>query len=190
MGLIVNVHSAGFELGWDTFVALGTIGLAIFTAVLAWQTRKLAGDTASDIAAQFRPILVPYSYPGQTPPVIYNDANRTLFVTFQNVGNGPALRAVAVAQPGGTSPEPWASAVIPVGQEPPIRLEFRGIPVSAGEPIVVTLSYSDVADTPLGTSIEARPGPAAAPNGGIAYRAASVEIQPPPGNRRSGQRAG
>lgn len=38
-----------WEVGWDALVAGGTIGLAIFTAWLAWTTRSLARQTSTEV---------------------------------------------------------------------------------------------------------------------------------------------
>jgi hypothetical protein len=46
---LVVEHISPWQVGWDALVAGGTIGLAIFTAWLAWTTRSLARQTSSEV---------------------------------------------------------------------------------------------------------------------------------------------
>ena len=48
-----------WSFGWDALVALGTLALAGSTIFLALRTAALARSTATDVAAQDRPVLVP-----------------------------------------------------------------------------------------------------------------------------------
>jgi hypothetical protein len=54
---VVGSMSA-WAFGWDALVAIGTLGLAAATITLALKTAALAGATATDVAAQDRPVLV------------------------------------------------------------------------------------------------------------------------------------
>jgi hypothetical protein len=75
-----TIQGEGYEWGWSFWVAAGTLTLAFATGWLAWKTRavakatgrvaaetkqlahettELAKRTSEDVAAQFRPILIP-----------------------------------------------------------------------------------------------------------------------------------
>jgi hypothetical protein len=47
--LIVAAEPSAWEFGWEALVAIGTLGLAGATAVLAWKTRGLAEETAKEV---------------------------------------------------------------------------------------------------------------------------------------------
>jgi hypothetical protein len=79
--------ASGFSLGWDTFVAIGTLGLAAGTVWLAWLTRKLAVASRDDERAQWRPVISP----GRTAPVEYDDTTGAMGFEIRNVGRGPAF---------------------------------------------------------------------------------------------------
>lgn len=91
----IQAAASGFQWGWDTFVALGTLLLAISTGSLAWitrrvatktgevasktqelaqetkqlavETKRLASATSNEVAGQHRPVLV--TQPGDPPAV-------------------------------------------------------------------------------------------------------------------------
>lgn len=82
---IVVALGTQFDIGWDMLVAVGTLGLAIFTATLAWSTRSLAQESAADRRAQWRPILVPAHHDVHEPePGMFE-------IDIRNAGRGPAL---------------------------------------------------------------------------------------------------
>src|SRR4051812_23825245 len=82
---VVLALKTHLEIGWDMFVALGTLGLAIFTAALAWTTRGLARASSADQRAQWRPVLVPAHQRVDEPePGICE-------IDLRNAGRGPAL---------------------------------------------------------------------------------------------------
>jgi hypothetical protein len=71
----------------DTYVAISTFGLAVFTAALAWSTRTLARAAATDQRAQWRPVVISEA----NTEVDYLAVEGTLLVRIRNVGRGPAL---------------------------------------------------------------------------------------------------
>jgi hypothetical protein len=75
---------AGFEWGWNTFVAIGTIALALGTFVLALSTRAAARASAEDVRAQWRPVLVP----GPHANVEFDEDSMVMVI--RNVGRGAA----------------------------------------------------------------------------------------------------
>jgi len=52
-----------WAFGWDAFVAIGTLALAVVTFVLVLLTRKLAKASAAELRAQWRPVILPASDP-------------------------------------------------------------------------------------------------------------------------------
>ncbi|TMR94890.1 hypothetical protein [Nonomuraea basaltis] len=81
--------------GWDAVVALGTLSLAGFTVRLAARTRELAQQSAADLRAQWRPVLLP-AVPSTTtpdPPLSYDGP--TIIVRIRNAGRGPAIHVRA-----------------------------------------------------------------------------------------------
>lgn len=77
------VDTSGWALGWEALVAIGTLGLAVATVVLAAQTRALARQTTKDVEAQFVPILLPGDRPAQS--------SWQLCVEVRNAGHSAAL---------------------------------------------------------------------------------------------------
>lgn len=96
-------------------MAFGTLALAAVAFFLAWSTRRLATETATEVHAQWRPILVPvedsiqmfekdlsqsdqqlaYRFPSQTIDGRNVDTaellRRQVEMTIRNIGRGPAL---------------------------------------------------------------------------------------------------
>src|SRR5947207_1820977 len=54
---VVIPETSAWAFGWEALVALGTIGLALATTVLAWSTRRVAQATQAEISASWRPVL-------------------------------------------------------------------------------------------------------------------------------------
>lgn len=90
-------HPSGFD--WTVIVASGTVLLAIGTAWLAWQTRKLAMASTADQRSQWRPILTVDS----EGRVEYEEATGELSFELRNVGRGPAF-SVSAQLRSGTKP--------------------------------------------------------------------------------------
>src|SRR5947209_12424609 len=82
----VHLVLADFSWGWDSFVAIGTLALAIGTW-LAWSTRTMAAASRDDERAQWRPVLVP----DQNGAVDYDDETGEMSFWVRNVGRGPAF---------------------------------------------------------------------------------------------------
>lgn len=89
------------------WVATATIALAAVTAWLAVTTRRMANTARQEVAAQWRPALIPgkteakdnaaFLLSGTTPPII-GGAGRVL-VAIYNAGSGPALNVDAALTP-------------------------------------------------------------------------------------------
>lgn len=77
-------------------MALSTLGLAFFTAFLAWSTRGLAREARRETRANWRPVIVleTHSTSGGTSPVVFFH-DGTLSITIHNVGRGPAIHVRA-----------------------------------------------------------------------------------------------
>lgn len=84
-----SVVLATFEWGWDFFVALGTLGLAGFTAWLAKATRDLASAGREEQRAQWRPVMVAAADDEITQQL--EEGRITLTVSLRNIGRGPAF---------------------------------------------------------------------------------------------------
>jgi hypothetical protein len=137
-------------------VAVGTIGLAIFTARLAHSTRK-------DIEAQWRPLLVPCFHnaiprAGIATTGWFGWASLTpegaFLFSFQNVGKGAALQLKgAVANPPTSTTDfvslgPLASPILAVEDKAVFRRDRVTI---ADNRIRVRVDYADLAGNPQHT---------------------------------------
>lgn len=87
-GSVVLIQvAASWEFGWDALVAIGTIGLAVFTAGLAFSTRLLASASRAEQRAQWRPMIIV----GEDTSADYVPDEGIFLVSIRNVGRGPAL---------------------------------------------------------------------------------------------------
>jgi hypothetical protein len=164
---IVNVHPVlhgeGYEFGWSFWVAFGTLALAAATTWLAWKTRAVAGATAEvaretrqlaqettqlatrtaeDVAAQFRPIMIPprlEEIEGGRSVVVLDTGTVHCFVV--NVGSGPALNVEATLEPGGIAPRIWQNAAVATGTI--AQLTFEGATITP-EGMEVPIRYRDL----------------------------------------------
>lgn len=75
-----------WEFGWDALVALGTIGLALGTAVLAVASFVAARSASRDLRAQWRPVVVSAA----DVEVDYLADDELVQLTVRNVGQGAA----------------------------------------------------------------------------------------------------
>jgi hypothetical protein len=149
---------ASFEWGWDTFVAIGTLGLAAFTAALAWKTSALANATSDDQRAQWRPVLI-----GTTDPDLrtYTDNNGrdVLIMGVRNVGRGPAFAVQAQLRFGDKSSDgasqPGSTNVLAAGESMELDLvvndESRRRLADSGRPFPpsyasIEIAYYDVGE--------------------------------------------
>jgi hypothetical protein len=104
-----------WEFGWEALVAIGTIGLATVTGYLAWTTRGLARETAAEVAAQSRPVLIP----GER--LNYRLTSGVIEVPVRNVGGGPALFVRTEMDPGGGTADVWNLGAMAPGDEQILR---------------------------------------------------------------------
>jgi hypothetical protein len=218
---LIYVHTAGgFDWGWDSFVALGTLLLAISTGVLAWitravatktglvasktqelaqetkqlavETKQMALATASEVAAQHRPILV--TQPGRLLPTVraalaqagnvdlserpcgFNH-NHQLWVALYNSGPGPALDIKALLDEREGAPRaasPWDSGALPSGGVARVFFDGTTPPQTT---VMVTVSYRDIADKAYTSNILLeRVGPFSGPTAELRVKDVRVEI--------------
>jgi hypothetical protein len=218
---VIYVHTAdGFDWGWNTFVALGTLLLAISTGVLAWitravatktglvankthelaqetkqlavETKRMASATASEVAAQHRPILV--TQPGRLLPAVRAalaqagridrserpcgfNRNDQLWVALYNSGPGPALDIKALLDEHEGAPRtasPWDSGALPSGGVARIFFDATTPPQTT---VIITVNYRDIADKVYTSSIVLeRVGPFSGPTAELRVKDVKVEI--------------
>ena len=155
--------------GWDMLVALGTLGLAVgtvllagFTLALARRTRDLAADSADARRAQWRPVLLPMAKTPPEQPVVppaapgqyltHNPDSKVLSVRIHNAGTGPALyvrvHLERPDEPGGISPRNWARAALAPGEVADLVFENVSFAVRAQ----LLLDYRDLTGRQYGTA--------------------------------------
>lgn len=140
----IIVHVGGWDWGWDSLVAIGTLTLAFATGYLALKTKLLADQTADEVASQTRPVLVPAQRAdGPRVPLIFNTRNLELEVQIRNSGRGPALDVQATLD--GLAPQTWHKAAISPNTSE--RLTFESVPLlQEGEAAkTLSLQYRDLA---------------------------------------------
>lgn len=153
--LISLADTSAWAFGWEALVAIGTLLLAVGTAYLAWstravarKTRDLAVQTAADVQAQWRPVLVPAV---DEPPMIEREPNGpfVLRATVQNTGRGPALFVRILHDPSNNSPENWSLGALSPGEH--VRLEFRNVAHLAMSQLLI--DYRDLTRNDYSTAI-------------------------------------
>jgi hypothetical protein len=177
---VVNVHPVlhgeGYEWGWSFWVALGTLTLAAATGVLAWKTRavaaatgtvaletkqlarettELAKRTSEDVAAQFRPVLIPSTREdlvGGVKPLVVLDSG-TVHCFVVNDGRGPALDVSAIIMPGGILSRPQQTGTVPVATI--AQLTFENVPVPT-EQAELVIRYRDLGENGHTTTLSVR----------------------------------
>ncbi|MHB8643144.1 MAG: hypothetical protein ACYDA3_09705 [Gaiellaceae bacterium] len=148
--MIVQVADTAWTFGWSALVAVGTLALAGVTWRLASSTRKmavetarLARETADEVAASYRPVIVPVADAAQT--YMYEDPHGwTLRITVQNAGAGPAAFVRAIHDPSNNSPENWSLGSLACDEN--ATLAFR-VPNHTSMSQVL-LDYRDLASRP------------------------------------------
>jgi hypothetical protein len=157
---VLLAEAAPWDWGWDALVALGTIGLAVFTALLAVATFQTAQTAARDVRAAWRPVIVP----GEDVEVVWIPDTHVLQLALRNVGPGAAYELEAALDPGDGSLTP--ASRFPPGSVNPINfaavtsgttLEIFFDHIEA-EPSTgkLTLGYSDLNGRQYGTNIQIR----------------------------------
>lgn len=137
------------------FVAIGTLGLALATVMLAWTTRRVSNATAQDVSAQWRPAIAP----GEEAEVAYFASQQEVSVWVRNVGRGaayyvdPALALEKVYIPAARSiqGELRNFAVLPAGES--LELIFTDIEKRPGNCEIVA-DYEDLAGNRFSTRFE------------------------------------
>jgi hypothetical protein len=87
---------------WN-WTAVGTIGVALFTGFLGFETRRLARESTEDVRAQWLPVVmasiprydentIALGFGAFTGRPRFAEDTGTLFLPVRNVGRGPALR--------------------------------------------------------------------------------------------------
>jgi hypothetical protein len=134
---------------WDPLIAIGTIALSMATFWLARRTSNLAGTSAADLQAQWRPIVVPSFHPVLGDPADYNSSDGTLGVRIRNGGRGPALYLRTELDPIGPTARQGPLASLAVGDEQVLR--FEGVKPDSHAQLL--LDYRDLAGRAYSTSI-------------------------------------
>jgi hypothetical protein len=131
---VIVLAEGAWAFGWSALVAIGTLTLAGVTWRLASSTRRMAGataklarETADEIAASYRPVVVPVA-DGVRSIIDEEPYGWTLRFEIKNSGTGPAAFIRAVHDPSGNAPENWSlGSLAPGGQE---RSSFACRPTS------------------------------------------------------------
>ncbi len=84
--------------GWDSLVALGTIGLAVVTLLLAVATFITARAAAQEVRANWRPVIVP----ADDVELDWASDQDLLILGIRNIGEGGAYDVDAALEIGGT----------------------------------------------------------------------------------------
>lgn len=167
---------ATLEWGWDVFVAVGTIGLAVFTAALAHSTRRLAEATTADGQAQWRPVVI------VTPDtsVGFVDTVGELRFGIRNVGRGPAFGVHAQVRFGsnaaGASVPQRGALILTPNEETLLHCvvsEDRRADVGKGYVIDADVSYYDLGERFHTTRFRIVPTTQRRPDGRLTLRVAS-----------------
>lgn len=160
--LVVGEASA-WTWGPETFVAIGTIGLAVVTGCLAaatlWvasETRAVARGTQSEILAQFRPVLAViegrYMDHLLTPQAGILVKAADLIITVNNCGQGPALatRIGLDFDPNPPAPDQHTGTAIPPGTYR--AWQWQSATASFPKAVTGWITYRDLADTEYRTT--------------------------------------
>ncbi|MFF4227989.1 hypothetical protein [Streptomyces sp. NPDC001820] len=165
IALAAAEHADPWGMGWEALVALGTLILAAFTAVLARftfglasRTRELANVGAADQRAQWRPVLLPagdrlayehFSVDG----IWYDTTGQVLGISITNAGRGPALHVRVqlelAAAGGGISPNNWSLGALAPGEVQLLRFDNTPLGPQGAQ---LLLDYRDLADRPHTTA--------------------------------------
>jgi hypothetical protein len=93
--LLALAHKDLLDFTPDTWVAIGTIALALATGVLGFLTWQLGRASRKDVEAQYRPVLVPADRKDMAPGwniKVWDEGDvRKGWINVVNAGSGPAL---------------------------------------------------------------------------------------------------
>jgi len=151
--------ASAWAFGWEALVAIGTISLALVTYGLARATRRLAEETATELQAQFRPIVVPLPETirlfkstlsemeeelVERNPAWREKYERHVGGKLKNLGPGPALEIAFTEL--AYAPLPWTAssidlAVLAPGAEH--ELDFNGL--DSDSEAGIRIQYRDLA---------------------------------------------
>lgn len=144
---MIAIYAADpWAFGWDAIVGIATGCLALFTAYLAWETRKLATTTKAEIDATFRPVVLLRSA-RELPVSVWGDR---IEVDIVNVGAGPAISARL-----SLSPDSWFGDPASVGDGDADRLvgHYSNLSLGMGDSFTFTVGYDDLNGVAHYTSI-------------------------------------
>src|SRR4051812_7525762 len=147
-------EASPWSFGWEALVAIGTLGLAVATVVLALVTRALAESSTKEVRAQWRPVILP----GLDRPqhraaldVLMSSSQKVhLSVRIRNAGRGPALYVRAYLEPGGISPQTWSLGAL--APEDELTLHFVLDRQGPESPSQLLFDYRDLAGRAHSTS--------------------------------------
>jgi hypothetical protein len=148
-----------WEWGWDALVALGTIGLAVVTFLLAVGTFITARAAAEDVRADWRPVIVP----ADDVEVDWVADEQLVVLGIRNIGQGGACDVdAALALNGMYTPAslfaPGETNAINFTVVPPgntLETYFSGIKAKPHEGELV-IDYSDLNGRRYGSRIDIR----------------------------------
>lgn len=155
------VAGSAWAFGWEALVAFGTISLAVVTYRLARATQRLAAETATELQAQFRPIVVPlpetmrlFKAPlsemeeemaqSRSASDFREKYERHVGGKLRNLGRGPALEVAFTQLP--YAALPWWASSVDVAVLPPdaeYDLDFNGL--DSEESAGIRIQYRDLA---------------------------------------------
>jgi len=137
------------EWGWEAFVAIGTVLLALATVGLAWSTNTLARASEVELRAQWRPVILPALDPLSRRALTYDRQEGLLHVRIRNAGRGPAHYVRVTIEPLQVSPELWSLGALAVGDHQDLRFRTPRIEST----VQLLIDYRDLADRTYATSI-------------------------------------
>lgn len=152
---MIVIAEGAWTFGWSSLVAIGTLTLAYVTWRLASATKKmatettqLARETSEEVAASYRPVMVP----GERVRTTLMDEDPhgwTLRIEIRNAGAGPATFIRALHDPSGAVAENWSLGSLAPGET--ARLAFRVSSHTAMSQIL--LDYRDLGGRAYSTAI-------------------------------------
>ena len=154
------VPDAGvWTFGWDALVAIGTIGLALVTGYLAWQTRgsvreirneaaaigRQVGLEREQLVAMHRPLVYPHASTAWVNKLALGVPNPDILL--RNTGSGPAynIEGGLCWRDGPGGPSPLTPLALGAGEEAYASVLGQGIEVN-WDAAVGYVKYRDLSD--------------------------------------------